>query len=448
LVINLDQPAKRLLRTLLDREVEMDPDFVAEQERLHAKNLPDEMYDVTAWSLPLLFNLDIVACDRRVRADTQPVSGDALPTPPQPAVASVAYLVPWGEQNAVRLLTRALRDGLAVKSNDRAFSLGGVAYPAGTLIIDVADNPADLHQRMVEYVRETRADVVPVSDSWVTAGPSLGSGHVVRMNAPRIALAWDEPTSQYSAGNFRFVVERQLGYPVTPIRVDDLAGADLARYQVLVLPDSYGSYSDALGARGIERLKDWVSRGGVVVTLGAATRLLADPAVDLLPVSREYRITDQEVKTNKDKREARVAGKVLDAEAYAAAIEQQQANPATMGGAILRVAVDPDHWLGAGVAPQLHVLSRSADAYTPLRLGDGVNVARYEGEDALVASGHIWDKTRQQLAYKPFVMAAGHGRGEVIGFTQDPTVRAYQDGLHVLLANALFRSAAHARPVR
>jgi hypothetical protein len=449
LVINLDQPAKRMLRTLLDRDVPMDPDFVAEQERLHAKNLPDEMYDVTAWSMPMLFNLDSVSCERRVETSTTLVAADVMPKAAAPAKAAVAYVVPWGEQNAVRLLAMALRDGVAVKSSDRAFTLAGVEYPAGTLIIDVADNADDLHDSMTRYVSETRADVVSVSDSWVTEGPSFGSERVVRMNAPRIALAWDEPTSSYSAGNFRFVVERQFGYPVTPIRVADLDGADLSRYQVLVLPDTWRGYAGALSVGGIETLKDWVRRGGVVVALGGATRTLAHPDVDLLPVSREYRITDDEdAEPAKDEREARVAGKALDAEGYASAIAMENADPAPIGGAMLRAAVDPDHWLGAGVAETLHVLSRSADAYTPLKLDEGVNVARYLGADELVASGHIWEKTRRQLAWKPFVMAAEYGRGQVIGFTQDPTVRAYQDGLHVLVANALFRSAAHARPVR
>jgi hypothetical protein len=36
------------------------------------------------------------------------------------------------------------------------------------------------------------------------------------------------------------------------------------------------------------------------------------------------------------------------------------------------------------------------------------------------------------------------GRGQLIVFTQNPTVRAYLDGLNVLLANAIFRGAAHA----
>lgn len=452
LVINLDQPAKRMLRTLLDREVPMAEGFVAEQERLHAKNLPDEMYDVTAWSLPMLFNIDAVTCDRRVKAPSVTVSADVMAPVAVPDRASVAYLVPWGEQDAVRLLTMALRDGLAVKSADREFTLAGNSYPAGTLIIDVADNPDDLHARLVEYIEQTQADVIAVNDSWVTQGPSLGSGRVVRMNAPRIAMAWDEPSSQYSAGNFRFVVERQLGYPVTPIRVSDLARADLSRYQVLVLPDSASGYVDALGEGGVKQLKDWVKRGGVVVALGGAVRTLADPSVDLLPVSREYRVTDTEgdskKKADDDKREARVAGQRLDEEAYARAIEQQEVDPAPIGGAMLRALVDGDHYLGAGVAPTLHVLARRAEIYTPLRLDDGVNVARFESADALLASGHMWQKTREQMAYKPFVMAASHGRGEVIAFTQDPTVRAYQDGLNVLVANALFRSAAHARPVR
>ena len=56
--------------------------------------------------------------------------------------------------------------------------------------------------------------------------------------------------------------------------------------------------------------------------------------------------------------------------------------------------------------------------------------------------------TQMQLAYKPFVVSESFGAGEVIAFTQDPTVRAYLDGLNVMLMNAIFRGSAHARPVR
>jgi hypothetical protein len=79
-------------------------------------------------------------------------------------------------------------------------------------------------------------------------------------------------------------------------------------------------------------------------------------------------------------------------------------------------------------------------------LENGVNAARFSGPDALVASGYLWEANRRQLAYKPFVVAQPRGDGQVIAFTQDPTVRAYLDGLNTLLANAVFRAAAHASP--
>src|SRR5690554_884499 len=69
-VVEAAQPSYHLIRTLLDVHVPMDEDFIAEQERLRANNLPDQIYDVTAWSLPLLFNLDMDICGQVPRVDT------------------------------------------------------------------------------------------------------------------------------------------------------------------------------------------------------------------------------------------------------------------------------------------------------------------------------------------------------------------------------------------
>ncbi|MGH9334569.1 MAG: M14 family metallopeptidase, partial [Vicinamibacteria bacterium] len=62
-VIDLAQPAKRLVRTLLDPDVPLEEEFLKEQERRRRKNLPDEIYDVTGWSIPQIFNIEALACD-------------------------------------------------------------------------------------------------------------------------------------------------------------------------------------------------------------------------------------------------------------------------------------------------------------------------------------------------------------------------------------------------
>lgn len=450
-VIRTDQPAKRFIRTLLDQEVPMEESFLAEQERRRTENLPDEIYDVTAWSLPLMFNIQTDSCNRVPSGDFELAGTDLV----QPGVvrggeASVAYIVPWGEATAIRFLSQALRRGLAVKSNDRDFVNVGNAYPAGSLILDVADNPGNLFEIVSELARETGARVVAVNDSWVTDGPSFGSANVVRFNAPKVAMAWDRPTTAYSAGNTRFVIERQFDYPVTPIRVNRLRSANLSRYQVLILPLMSGSgYEDALGESGVQSIKDWVQDGGVLIGLGNATKFLADPDVDLLAVRRERAVIELDEVPDEEDDESTVEGQYLTSvEQYQEQTVALEDDPDAVAGVLVRADVHEEHWLSAGVAPVLNVLIRGTDIYTPIRIDDGVNVARFQGPDDLLASGYIWDENRRQLAYKPFVIQQPRGAGQVIAFTQDPTVRAYLDGLNVILMNAIFRGAAHARPPR
>jgi hypothetical protein len=450
-VIRTDQPAKRFIRTLMDLDVPMAEDFLVEQERRRADNLPDEIYDVTGWSLPLMFNIQSNTCNRVPSGDFELTGTDLFQAGSvDGGQASVSYIVPWGEATAVRFLANALQAGIALKSNDKGFTNNGNEYPAGSLIVDVADNAENLFSTVKDIAEKTGARVVAVNDSWVTEGPNFGSGNVVRHNEIKIAMAWDEPTASYSAGNTRFVIERQFDYPVTPIRVDRLRTANLNRYQVLILPVMNGAgYKSALGQIGIQNIKTWVRQGGVLISLGNATRFLADPDVDMLAVRRERGVVELIEIPDTDRDEATVQGQYLsELEAYENQVVALEDNPYNVSGVLVRADVHPEHWLSAGVAPELNVLVRGVDIYTPIRINDGINVARFQGPDDLLASGYLWEENRKQLAYKPFVISQSSGAGEIVAFTQDPTVRAYLDGLNIILMNAIFRASAHARPSR
>jgi len=92
--------------------------------------------------------------------------------------------------------------------------------------------------------------------------------------------------------------------------------------------------------------------------------------------------------------------------------------------------------------------NRGSDIYTPITIDKGRNVINYANADNILASCYLWEENRVQLAHKPFVISEPKGRGQVIGFTSDPTVRAYLDGLNLMLINAIFRGAAHSTPTR
>lgn len=450
-VISLAQPAKRLIRTLLDTHVPMSDEFIEEQERRRSKGMGDQIYDVTAWSFPLMYNVEAVAVDRAVTGDLAPI--DPAMVPPGSITggrAEVAYLVPWGTQAAGRLLAASLRAGLRVFSTDLAFVQEDRRYPSGTLIFKVKDNPDHLHDTLTEIAASSGAEVIATDTGWVDEGPNFGSNNVVYMHKPRIALAWDRPTRAYNAGATRFVVERQIGYPVTPVRTRQLAFAELRDFDVLLLPDpGFGAtYGGVLGERGVRRIREWVRAGGTVIALGAgSTSFLAAESTGLLSTTREDEAAGEGEPGNDDSGNGSASGRIFDTEEeYLQALDPVDSSPPATQGVLLKAGLDPDHWLAAGRDKTVHALVSGSAIFSPLQLDEGTNVAVYLGPDEVLASGFAWKGSTKQLAYKPLLMAQRNGRGLAIGFTADPNFRAYMDGLNILFMNALFRAPAHAGP--
>ncbi|PCI63761.1 MAG: peptidase M14 [Kordiimonadales bacterium] len=448
-IVDAAQPRKRMIHTLLDPQVDMNADWVAEQERRRAKNIGHDIYDVTAWSLPIMFNVDMAVCGKAVSTQmTAVTAGRILPGTVSNPAATVAYIAPGGDMASGRLLTAALRKGMQVKLVDKPFTHNGRAYTSGSLIFDVADNAKNLGATLQTMAAHSGAEIIGIDDSWVDSGSDFGGRAVNEILPPKVAIVWDEPTSQLAAGNTRFVIERQFGYPVTAIRARHLSRANLARYQVLILPSSRGSYQATFGKAGAENLTDWVSKGGVLIGTGTALRYLTGDKVALLKLDREALAREKEAKETK-KKKGRIPGTLLkSADEMRALTQPANENPDSVPGVLAKVSLDADHWLSAGLPTQLNVLIRGSDIYAPMNLENGTNVAWFEGSDALLASGHLWEENRKQYAFKPFVVVQPKGRGMVIGFTQDPTVRAYLDGLNQIFFNAIFHGAAHARPIR
>lgn len=453
-VIDAAQPRKRMIRTLLDPQVDMEDSFVAEQERRRAKNIDHDIYDVTAWSMPVMFGVEMNICGRAVDVESNDVAAGRISagsvTGPEGASesADVAYLVPGGETATVRLMAKALRANLAVDISSKGFTQGDTTYTAGTLIIRPKAGETNTRAKLNAIAAETGATVHAINSTWVDAGTDLGSRYIRRVNTPKIAMLWDSPTSQYAAGNTRFVIERQFDYPVTVIRSNDLSYARLDRYQVLIVPSSFGSYKRALGESGAKALSDWVRRGGVLIGTGTGVRYLADADVNLLSIRRENQVKPDGV-TSAETDTSRVDGQLLTSvDDMKRVAEPKNESPDSVPGAFVYADVDPDHWLTAGMKGPLNVLVRGSDIYTPSKMNQGANAAWFKGADELLASGYLWDENRKQLAFKPFVVVEEHGNGLVIGFTQDPTVRAYLDGLNTIFMNAIFHGATQARPLR
>lgn len=458
------QPRKRFVRTLLDPATPLEPEFIKEQERRRKRNLPDEIYDVTAWSLPLLYNVECVGA-----SEVSTGTFDVVKTPYEPkgsvaGKAELAYLVPWGSQAAGRFLTAALRANLRVLSINKGFTQNGRKFPSGTLVLMVKGNAADVHEQVAKIAAASGAEVVATNTSWVEDGKNFGSSNAAVLRKVSVAILWDTPTSSASAGQTRFVLERQYGYPVTAVRASSLAMADLSKFQVIILPD--GSYA-SLNAAATERLRTWVRAGGVLVGITGALNYLSSSPAGLLSLQQEGLAREGAAAPAPAAGGGRAPGGAGQAggaaaaapgpaaapsggpapgrilakpEDYEKAVQPEQALPDDVAGAMVRAKVDPEYWICAGLPETLNVLVNGRNIYSPLKQNQGINAITFAGPDELVASGLLWEENRKQLAYKPFVVVQSQGSGLVVGFTADPNYRAFIDGLNVVFLNSVFRA--------
>ena len=450
LVVPLAQPAGRLVRNLLDPRVAMDEVFVKEQERRRKKRLPDQIYDVTAWSLPLLFGLECVGAGPALVGDTKPYELAAADAAPSLPPAKVAWLMPWGSGTA-GAVAEALQAGLRVRVAEAGLRLGGRAWPAGTAIVRASENPADVRERLAAILGRHSVVAAAVDTGYVEEGVSLGSERVHLLKNPRVLLAWDRPTSSQSAGWARWVLERRYGQAVSAVRVSALGRVDLRRFDVVVLPS--GDYGDAIGKPVAKRLSDWVSAGGTLVALGEASRWLTRDKVGLLATKTELKDgkpeseePDDESKGEAEKSKGKdEKGKDEKPQPFdlEKAIQPERERPDAVPGALLRVVLDPEHWLSAGTDGTAQAVVESRRVFTPLRLDKGSNVGVYAKKDDVVGSGYVWDEARELLAQKAFLMHQPRGEGHVVAFAEDPNFRGYAETTELLFMNAVLLGPAY-----
>lgn len=435
------QPAARLVKSLLDRDTLLPRDFLAEQERRRSQDLPHELYDVTAWSVGPMAGVDVALCN--AAAGGEPLSAAAPISAKAEGSGTFAIAVPWSDSGQARFVTLALREGLEARVTDKAFTAAGREFARGTVVFPAGANTPEKMARLAALTREVGAHTIALESGWVDSGPNLGSASFVRLTLPRVAVAWDNGISQLSAGALRYVLEQRIGLPVTPIRTQRLARADLSDYDVLLVPE--GDPSAVLGDAGQRAIRDFVRRGGVLVAIGDSLETFSGGDNPLLAVKREAALGREPAAAKDDKGDLAEAQAITNDAEYREAIKDQQALPDELPGALLNVLAERDHFLSAGYDDGAVVLATGTQIFTPLDRAQGVNVLRFAASGNLIASGYVWDENRRQLAYKPYLMAQRQGRGLVIGFAHDPSTRAYLEGLDLMIANAVLVAPSRVR---
>ncbi len=440
-IVSNAQPTARMVRNLLDPRTEQPAEFIRKQEERRKMRLNDQIYDITAWNLPMLFDVELVTSPAAVAVKATPVSSEyGAPMPARAlAAAKVGYLMPWGS-GAAALSADALKLGLRIRSVGGAFTHNGRRYPIGTAFFRTVENPADLNAKLAALAQRHSVELVAIDSSWVDEGTSLGSNDVQALKAPKVLLVWDTPTSTLSAGWTRYTLERRFGQDVTAVRTGSLGRANFNDYDVIVMPS--GNFAGTINDSVLNRVKDWLRAGGTLVTMAEATRWATGSTVGLLDTTGLLKDGRPDVPPPSGGAggaggagaAAPKPGEVFD---YDKAIQPDRERPASQPGAILRVTLDTNHWLTAGSDGETQVMIEGNRVFAPLKLNSGRNVGIYGTKDKLIASGLIWPEAQDILVQKAFLMHQPFGQGHVIGFAEDPNYRAFTESTMLLFMNAV-----------
>jgi hypothetical protein len=412
-VIDAEQPRNRLLRVLLEPSIPVPEEFLREARTRVERAENPRFYDITAWSLPLLFDVGGYSSTDGGRMAGVQVTGEVRVAEAPPRQAGYAYLLDGRQAAAIGALYHLLDQGHRASVTLKPTSVGGQRYASGTVVLRLGQNDATLHDAVRDVAGRFGVRIDAADTGMGDAGfPALGSGDVIPVRRPEIAILGEDPVQAYSFGWAWHALDRAYGIPVTVMRSRSLDGPALSRFDVLVLPELQGgALAGMLGESGVNRLRQWVRDGGTLVTIGAATDFARDQ-LGLIALRSWY-----DVEGRGDS--LRVA----------------------VPGAIVRARLDPDAWLSAGYDDtMLPLLVNSNRVYLPPEGAASAgrrSVARYEGGRDLRIAGTLWPESSARLPGGVAVYEERVGRGRVIAFAEDVNFRGYWRGTDRLFLNAV-----------
>lgn len=400
LVVSTYQPKGRMVQALFEPEAKLSTPLT---------------YDITAWNLPHAYGLDAIASTTLVSANTAP-SKVLHTNTPNPAGAG--YISKWNSMQDAAFLSELLQAGVKVRFSEKKFGLAGETFERGSLVITKSDNRSveNYDQKVTDIANKHNRKLFVALTSFSDTGTDFGSPDIKIIHAPRVALLRGRYTSSLSFGALWHFFEQQLHYPVTNIDTDYFKNITLDQFDVLILPS--GFYQGYLDESTLNKMKDWVSKGGTLIAIDNALSTFADK--DGWGLKRNSNEDAEKAEPNHlipyDQREMESVKHFIT-------------------GSIFKTKVDVSHPLAFGYKEDYFTLKAGTSSYGFLE--GGYNVAYIEGEPERI-SGFAGEKALKELKNSLVFGEHRMGRGSVVYLADDVMFRSFWENGKLFLVNSLF----------
>ncbi len=370
-------------------------------------------YDISAWTLPLAFNLDYTELRSMAVAGAQVTDL----RPPKGSISEksdYAYLFEWGEYFAPRALNKILDKGLRAKIAKSPFTTSGHNFDYGTVLVPVQNqekSSGEIYDFLKELAEENALNIYGVSTG-LTQGIDLGSSEFDPVKKQKVAIVVGKGIRPYDAGEIWHLFDTRYDMKLSKIDLSYINEVDLGDYTDIILPGSSGKMK--IDEKTKEKLHSWVKSGGTLIAYRNAVEWLEK----------------QEFIELNFRRDTLVAKDVSFGQASRFKGAQQT------GGAIFNTRIDRSHPINFGYKNNSIPIFRNSNIYIEPHKDSYNNPIQYTRSPLL--SGYISEENLARLKESVPFQIQKLGKGRVIVFTDNTNFRAFWYGTNKLLMNAIF----------
>ncbi len=370
-------------------------------------------YDISAWTFPLAFNLDYAELPSLANAGSEitelkPLSGGVSEQ------SNYAYLFEWNEYYTPKALNKIMETGIRAKVAKSPFSLEGINYDYGTIMIPVQNqdlSAADLYTFLQKVAQESYLKITAVGTG-LTKGIDLGSNDFDPIKKRKIALLVGKGIRSTDAGEIWHLFDTRYNIKLTKLDSDYFASVDLNDYTDIIVPSSFGNGFQ--NDKNAAKLKTWVQNGGTLIGYKGAVEWFGKSELMKLSFKKD----------------------TLVAKNISFGQKENFIGAQETAGSIFETKIDRSHPINFGYKNDRLPVFRDTNIYIEADKDSYNNPIQYTANPLL--SGYISKENYTLIKNTVPFQVQRLGKGRVIAFTDNTNFRAFWYGTNKLLMNAIF----------
>ncbi len=378
-------------------------------------------YDASAWSVANFYNMKYKAVPN-VALGEKIDNSTTIVSVPNFEKSEYAYILDWDDYNTPAALHQLQTAGLVISSSSKPFTsqtaLGEKRFNYGALVLPVSlqkKSSEEVYQTLKKVQDKFQIPIYAINTGLNLSGHDIGSRSISAISKPKIAMIIGNGVSSYEAGEVWHLLDTRVGMPITKIPMRNFSRSDLSGYNTLVMVS--GRYD--LEEKEQNKVKNWVSSGNTLITIGTASKWAIDKKL----------VDEKLIEAKKDSTKTIVRKPYVDAE--------ENNGKESLGGAIFRVELDVTHPLGFGYHDATIPVYKNNTVWLAPSKNEYATVAKYTQDPHI--DGFITDKNLNEFL-KPAasLIVSKVGSGRVVLFADNPNFRGSWYGTNRLFLNALF----------